>query len=68
MVHPGHGGPRETAPTFYEAPNAYSVNARGLTDYWAFSTVKHLGTGQFYLMAIRDKEGSGLDGSGSYRA
>jgi hypothetical protein len=48
---------QKTVPTFYETPDAYSVDARGLTDYWAFSTVKHLGAGQFYLMSIRDKTG-----------
>jgi hypothetical protein len=58
---------RETASTFYEADNAYSVDARGLTDYWAFSTIKHLGAGQFYLMAIRDKADAALDGNKNYR-
>ena len=58
---------RETASTFYEAANAYSVDARGLTDYWAFSTIKHLGAGQFYLMAIRDKTGAAFDGGKTYR-
>jgi hypothetical protein len=58
---------RTTAPTFYETANAYSVDARGLTDYWAFSTIKHLGAGQFYLMAIRDKAGEVFDGGKSYR-
>jgi hypothetical protein len=57
----------QTAPTFYETRDAYSVDARGLTDYWAFSTVKHLGAGQFYLMAIRDKAGQSLDGGSTYR-
>ncbi len=56
-----------TAPTFYEAPDTYSVDARGLVDYWAFTTVKHLGAGQFYLMAIRDKAGEAFDGSKNYR-
>ena len=58
---------RETASTFYETANAYSVDARGLSDYWAFSTIKHFGAGQFYLMAIRDKAGAALDGSKNYR-
>jgi hypothetical protein len=57
----------ETASTFYEAANAYSVDARALLDYWAFTTVKHLGAGQFYLMAIRDKAGAAFDGSRHYR-
>lgn len=58
---------QKTAPTFYETPDAYSVDARGLTDYWAFSTVKHLGAGQFYLMSIRDKTGQPFDGNKTYR-
>ncbi|KAA0121887.1 DUF1254 domain-containing protein [Methylobacterium sp. P1-11] len=57
----------EVASTFYEKPNTYTVDARGLTDYWAFSTVKHLGAGQFYLMGIRDKDGQPLEGAGTYR-
>jgi hypothetical protein len=56
-----------TAATFYETPDAYPVDARGLTHYWAFSTVKHLGAGQFYLMSIKDKDGQTLDGGKSYR-
>ena len=51
----------ETVATFYEKENANSVDARGLSDYWAFSTIKHLGAGQFYLMAIRDKTGAPLE-------
>jgi hypothetical protein len=58
---------RATASSFYESANAYSIDARGLTDYWAFSTIKHLGAGQFYLMAIRDKAGAALEGSKNYR-
>ena len=58
---------QKTVSTFYETPDAYSVDARGLTDYWAFSTVKHLGAGQFYLMSIRDKTGQRFDGSKTYR-
>jgi hypothetical protein len=58
---------QKTASTFYETPDAYSVDARGLTDYWAFSTIKHLGAGQFYLMSIRDKAGRPFDGNETYR-
>jgi hypothetical protein len=58
---------RETASTFYESANAYSIDARGLTDYWAFSTIRHLGAGQFYLMSIRDKSGAAFDGGKNYR-
>jgi len=58
---------RQTAPTFYEAENMYSVDSRGLTDFWAFSTVKHLGVGQFYLVTLRDADGELLDGGNTYR-
>jgi len=33
----------------------------------AYFSAKHLGTGQFYLMTIRDKAGDRLDGSNTYR-
>ncbi|CAN7674543.1 DUF1214 domain-containing protein [Mesorhizobium sp. LjRoot246] len=54
------------AATLYEGENTYPIDARGLTDYWAFTTVKHLGAGQFYLMSIRDAKGRPFDGSKNY--
>ena len=57
----------ETAATFYEKPDLYPVDSRGLADSYAFSTIKHLGAGQFYLMTIRDKQGQFLDGGRVYR-
>ena len=53
--------------SFYETPDTYPIDARGVTDYWAFSTIKHLGAGQFYLMTTKDKQGRPLDGSRTYR-
>jgi hypothetical protein len=47
--------------------DAYPVDARGVTFSIAFFTPKHLGQGQFYLMAIKDKDGSDLDGAATYR-
>ncbi|WP_245514527.1 DUF1214 domain-containing protein [Rhizobium leguminosarum] len=57
----------KSAETFYETADTYPVDARGVTDYWAFSTVKHLGAGQFYLMATKDKNGDPLDGGKNYK-
>jgi len=57
----------ETAPTGYETSDAYSVDARGVLDTYAFSTVKHLGAGQAYLLTIADADGNPLDGSKAYR-
>lgn len=64
---PAAPGLVETSATFYEAPNAYPVDGRALTDYWAFTTVKHLGAGQFYLMSSKDKTGQPMNGAGNYR-
>jgi hypothetical protein len=33
----------------------------------AYFSAKHIGAGQFYLMAIRDKDGRPFDGSATYR-
>jgi hypothetical protein len=57
----------ETAATFFEKENAYSLDARGLTYHFAFSSIKHLGAGQFYLLTIRDGGGRVLDGGSDYR-
>ena len=35
--------------------------------YFAYTTVKHLGAGQFYLFVSRDKDGNPLDGAATYR-
>ena len=48
-------------------PNMYPVDARGLLFTFIFFTPKRMGEGQFYLMAIDDKEGQTLDGSRTYR-
>ena len=56
-----------TAATFYETPDSYPIDARGVTDYWGFSTIKHLGAGQFYLMSTKDSKGQSLDGSRTYK-
>lgn len=51
----------------FAKPNVYPVDDRGAFYSFAFSSVKHLGTGQFYLVTIRDKEGKALDGGSTYR-
>ena len=39
----------------------------GSLDTYAFSSVKHLGAGQFYLMTAKDRDGRALDGAKTYR-
>jgi hypothetical protein len=58
---------KDTVATLYEAPNGYSVDARGLADTYAYSTIKHLGAGQFYLISVKDRIGAAFDGSSDYR-
>jgi hypothetical protein len=48
-------------------PNDYPVDGRGVTYAMAFFSAKHLGSGQFYLMTIQDKDGASFDGRRSYR-
>jgi len=53
--------------TTYADPNHYAVDARGLAYTYAYIAIKHLGAGQFYLIAIKDKDGKGFDGASTYR-
>jgi hypothetical protein len=51
----------------FTQPESYPIDARGTVYYCAFSGVKHMGSGQFYLFVTRDKAGGVLDGSATYR-
>jgi hypothetical protein len=51
----------------YTMPDSYPVDSRGLAFSYAFFSAKHLGTGQYYLMAIKDKAGQPFRGAGTYR-
>jgi hypothetical protein len=51
----------------YGQPGIYPVDARGLAYSYAFFSAKHLGTGQYYLMSIKDKDGQRLNGASTYR-
>jgi hypothetical protein len=51
----------------YADPNAYPVDARGVTYTLGFTGIKRIGTAQFYLMANKDKDGNAFDGAATYR-
>jgi hypothetical protein len=57
----------EGAATGFAQTDSYPIDARGTVYYCAFSGVKHLGAGQFYLFVTRDRAGEPLDGSATYR-
>jgi hypothetical protein len=51
----------------FTASGSYPIDGRGLAYYYAFSSIKHMGAGQFYLFFARDKDGDPMDGSATYR-
>jgi hypothetical protein len=53
--------------TNYANPDSYPIDTRGLAYSYAFVSIKRLGTAQYYLMAIKDKDGQTFDGSRAYR-
>lgn len=57
----------EGMPNGFAAPDAYPTDGRAVSYSMAYFSAKHLGAGQYYLMAIRDAAGDPLDGSATYR-
>jgi hypothetical protein len=53
--------------TTYADHDKYAVDARGVAYTYAYIAIKRLGTGQFYLISIRDKDGNAFGGGKSYR-
>jgi hypothetical protein len=56
-----------TMGSFFEKVDTYAVDDRGLIYYFAFSSVKHLGAGQFYLFDIKDNKGQSFSSGKTYR-
>jgi hypothetical protein len=48
-------------------PNSYAIDGRASMYSMAYFSAKHLGAGQFYVMAIKDRSGAALDGQKIYR-
>lgn len=51
----------------FVTPDFYGVDARGMSFYWAFGAMKHLGGGSFYLLGVRDSDKEELRGDNTYR-
>ncbi|UUF15704.1 MULTISPECIES: DUF1254 domain-containing protein [Flavobacterium] len=51
----------------YSIPNLYPVRERAIAYSIAYFSAKHLGTGQFYLISIKDDKGEEFDGSKLYK-
>jgi hypothetical protein len=57
----------EAVQSGYIDPNQYPVDARGVIYTMGFIGIKRLGTAQFYLITIRDKDGRPFEGGQTYR-
>ena len=53
--------------TNFANTNSYPIDVRGVAYSMAYFSAKHLGTGQYYLMTIRDKDRKPLEGNATYR-
>src|SRR5262249_21278598 len=53
--------------TMFADPDSYSIDGRAAYFSVAYFTAKHLGAGQFYLLAIEDKTGQPFDGKKTYQ-
>lgn len=53
--------------TNFAKPDSYPTDPRGRAYSMAFFSAKHLGSGQFYLMTIKDKDGKSFGGGATYR-
>jgi hypothetical protein len=51
----------------YTQPDAYPIDDRGMGYSYAYVGIKRLGSGQFYMISIRDKDGDAFDGSKNYK-
>jgi len=57
----------KSAQAGYDEADAYPVDLRGVAYSYAFVGLKRVGTGQFYLISIKDKAGADFDGGKTYR-
>lgn len=53
--------------TNFADPDGYPVDHRAVAYAMGYFSAKHLGAGQFYLMARKDGKGNALDGGNTYR-
>jgi hypothetical protein len=53
--------------SFWQTPDSFPVDVRGVAYSLAFFSGKHVGESQYYLMTTSDREGGPLRGDTSYR-
>jgi hypothetical protein len=63
---PAHPELLKAASESFDNPSAYPVDWRGITYHYAYIGIKRLGAGQFYLINIKDTDGTDYDGAKTY--
>jgi hypothetical protein len=53
--------------SFWQTPDSFPVDIRGMAYSLAFFSAKHLGKAQYYLMTTSDREAKPLQGDANYR-
>lgn len=53
--------------TLFSHPDSYPIDGRAVIYSMAYFSAKHLGTGQFYLLAIKNAQGNRMAGGKNYR-
>jgi hypothetical protein len=66
-TYPAHPDMLKAAADNFDNPDHYPVDWRGITYTYAYIGLKRLGTGQFYLINIKDRDGANYDGAKTYR-
>jgi len=64
---PAHPDVGAAQANFWTTRDRYPIDMRGLTYTYGYIGIKRLGTAQFYLMEIKDKDGRALSGAKTYR-
>jgi hypothetical protein len=66
-MYPSYPALIQAAQASYTDTNTYPVDDRGVAYSYAFIGLKRLGTGQMYLISIKDNNGNAFDGSKIYK-
>jgi hypothetical protein len=66
-LSPGYPDFKDAIQSSYANLNSYPVDERGVIYTMGFIGIKRLGTGQIYLVSIKDKDGNAFDGAKIYK-
>jgi len=53
--------------SFWQTPDSFPLDTRGMAYMLAFFSAKHIGESQYYLLTTTDRDAKPLEGSGQYR-